>query len=171
MVRLSIPMLYSCRTELGVPFSQSQKHKSSIHDWKKWWRGSVMPILTSLGTIACSLGHQNKCPHRILLGQVRKSHTDTCPQTVEGGTVTVETLPGAPGTLMFLLMRENTQLPPLTWASPQAAVREVSSAVRQSPSLLSVTCQPSVIQHRLALVGHQQHSLPFTCSEGDDRRK
>ena len=39
-----------------------------------------------------------KCPNPIALGQVRKSHTDTCPQTVGGGTVTVETLSGA---LMF----------------------------------------------------------------------
>ena len=36
-VPAAIPMLYPRHTELGVPFSQSQTHKSSIHDWKKWW--------------------------------------------------------------------------------------------------------------------------------------
>ena len=57
MFQPSIPMLYPCHTELGVPFAQLQKHKSFVYDWKKWWRGSVMTILTSLGTIACFLGH------------------------------------------------------------------------------------------------------------------
>ena len=99
----SIPMLYPCRTALGVPFSQLQKHKSFVHDWKKWWRGSVMTRLTFLGIIACSLGHSNQCPNPIVLGYVGKSHTDTCPQTVGGGMVTVETLPGAPGALTFPL--------------------------------------------------------------------
>ena len=42
MFRPSIPRLSPCHTELGVPSSQSQKHKSFMHDWKKWWRGSVM---------------------------------------------------------------------------------------------------------------------------------
>ena len=56
MFRPSIPLLYPCHTDLGVPFSQLQKHKSFIHDWKKWWRGIVMTILTSLGIFACSLG-------------------------------------------------------------------------------------------------------------------
>ena len=57
MFRPSIPMLYLRHTELGVPLSQLQKHKSFMHDWKKWWQGSVMTILTSLGIIACSLDH------------------------------------------------------------------------------------------------------------------
>ena len=60
-----------------------------------------MTILTSLGTVACSLGHEEKCPNPIVRGEVRKSHPDTCPQTVGGGTVTVQTLPGAPGALTF----------------------------------------------------------------------
>ena len=37
MFRPSIPILYPCHTELGVPFSQMQKHNSFMHDWKKWW--------------------------------------------------------------------------------------------------------------------------------------
>ena len=37
MFRPSIPILYPRHTELGVPFSQLQKHKSFMHDWKKWW--------------------------------------------------------------------------------------------------------------------------------------
>ena len=49
----SIPMLYPCHAELGVPFSQLQKHNSFVHDWKKWWGGIVMTILTSL--ILCLL--------------------------------------------------------------------------------------------------------------------
>ena len=57
MFRPFIPMLYLLHTELEMPFSQLQKHKSFMHDWKKWWRESVMTILTSLGIIACSLGH------------------------------------------------------------------------------------------------------------------
>ena len=54
-----------------------------------------MTTLTSLGIIAGSLGHENKCPKPTVPGEVGKSHTDTCAQTVEAGTVTVETLPGA----------------------------------------------------------------------------
>ena len=57
MFRPAIQMLYLHHTELGVPFSQVQKHKSFMHDWKKWWRGSVMTIFTPLGITACSLGH------------------------------------------------------------------------------------------------------------------
>ena len=33
----SIRMLYPHHSKLGVPFSQLQKHKSFMHDWKKWW--------------------------------------------------------------------------------------------------------------------------------------
>ena len=46
--RLSIPMLYP---EVGMPFSQLQKHKAFMHDWKKWLRGSAMTTLSSL--ISC----------------------------------------------------------------------------------------------------------------------
>ena len=35
--RPSIPMLYHHHTNVGVPFSQLQKHMSFMHDWKKWW--------------------------------------------------------------------------------------------------------------------------------------
>ena len=52
-----------------------------------------MTLLPSLGIVA--LGHYNKSPNPIVLGLIRKSHTDTCPQMVGAGTVTVETLPGA----------------------------------------------------------------------------
>ena len=41
-----IPMLCPSHTELGVPFSQLQKHKSLMHDWKKWRRGSVMMTIS-----------------------------------------------------------------------------------------------------------------------------
>ena len=98
MFQPSIPTLYPRHTELGAPFSQLQKHKSTMHGWKKWWRGSVMTTLTFLGIIAGSLGHENKCPNPTVPGEVGKSHTDTCAQTVGGGTVTVETLPSAAGT-------------------------------------------------------------------------
>ena len=63
-----------------------------------------MTMFISLGIIAGSLGHYNKCPNPILLGRVRKSHTDTCLQTVGGGTVTVETSPAAPGTLSSVVV-------------------------------------------------------------------
>ena len=54
---LCFTMLYTRHTKLGVPFSRLQKHKSFMHDWNKWWPGSVMTTLTSLRIIACSLGH------------------------------------------------------------------------------------------------------------------
>ena len=81
MIWPSIPMLCPGQPELGVPFSQLQKHRSFMHDWKKWWRGRVMTMLTSRAINACSLGHYIKCPTPIVLSSVRKSQTNTCPQT------------------------------------------------------------------------------------------
>ena len=37
MFRPSIPMLYPCHTELGVPFSQLERDNSFMHDGKTWW--------------------------------------------------------------------------------------------------------------------------------------
>ena len=92
LFRPSIPMLYPQHTGLGVPYSQ--KHKSFMHDWKKWWRGSAMTTMTSVAMFACSLKiSKNKCPNPIVQGRVRKSHADTCPQMVGGGAATIETCP------------------------------------------------------------------------------
>ena len=83
---MSIPMLHPSHTELGVACSQSQKHKSFMHDWKKSWRGSVMTNM-NLSRNHCLLSWVTKevpkshCARR----WSRKSDADTCPKRLEVG--------------------------------------------------------------------------------------
>ena len=78
----SIPMLYPRHTALGMPLAQLQQDKSSMHDWKKWWRRSVMTTFTSLGLIACSLevhkSHCQKIPYRHMPPNGWRWDSDRC---------------------------------------------------------------------------------------------
>ena len=90
MFRPSIPILTPGMPSLGYPFHNCKSTNQSRTIGRSGGEGVVETIVPSLGIIHCSLGHYNKCPNPIALGKVRKSLADTCPQTVGGGTVTVE---------------------------------------------------------------------------------
>ena len=67
-IQINIPTIYPNALLPSYRIWGTQKHKSCMHDWKKWRRGTLMTILSSLGIIACSLDHYNKRPNSIVLG-------------------------------------------------------------------------------------------------------